>query len=54
MATPTPFVPPPTPPPAWLALTQGLPQVGHELLVGLLVVILLAVLGGAVIFARRR
>ena len=54
VATPTPFVPPPTPPPGWLALTQGLPQVGHELLIGLLVVLLLAVLGGAVIFARRR
>jgi hypothetical protein len=54
LPTPTPFLPPPTPPPGWLALTQGLPQVGHELLLGLLIVILLAVLGGAVIFARRR
>ena len=54
LPTPTPFVPPPTPPPGWLALTQGLPQVGHDLLLGLLVVILLAVLGGAVVFARRR
>jgi hypothetical protein len=54
LPTPTPFVPPPTPPPGWLALTQGLPHVGHELLLGLLVVLVLAVLGGAVVFARRR
>ncbi|HVS06642.1 MAG TPA: hypothetical protein VHK65_10820 [Candidatus Dormibacteraeota bacterium] len=56
LPTPTPFVPPPSsaPPPAWQLVTQGLPQVGHDLLLGLLVVILLAVLGGAVIFARRR
>jgi hypothetical protein len=56
LATPTPFVSPPSSPPptAWQLLMQGLPLASGDLLRGLLLVLILAMLGGAVIFARRR